>query len=167
MSARDTLKPLIIAAKSPAQLDQLAGDLTEIAAELRERAAAQRRQQARPAAERVITRKPKAGPGRAPAAFIRLAHEPWGKEGRDRLHMYVGRGLWYAIGSPARLDLQRVGGQLVLRPAAGDTGLAFHAGKGIPRAFVDGWADLLRLEDGRYEGRVEGGAIMIGGRIEG
>ena len=166
MSARDALKPLIIAAKSPAQLDALAADLAAIAAELQSRAEAQRRQQARPAAERVTTRKSKAGPGRAPAAFIRLAHEPWGKEGRDRLHMYVGRGLWYAIGSPARLDLQRVGGHLILRPASGDAGLAFQAGKGIPRAFVDGWADLLGLDDGRYEGRVEGGAIVIGGRID-
>ena len=166
MSARDALKALIIAAKSPAQIEQLASDLADLATELRERAAAQRRQQTRPAAQRVATRKPKAGPGRAPSNFVRLAHEPWGKEGRDRLHMYVGRGLWYAIGSPARLDLQRVGGHLILRPASGDAGLAFHAGKGIPRAFVDGWADLLRLEDGRYEGRVEGGAIVIGGRID-
>ena len=134
MSARDALKPLIIAAKSPAQLDALAADLAAIAAELQSRAEAQRRQQARPAAE--------------------------------RLHMYVGRGLWYAIGSPARLDLQRVGGQLVLRPASGDAGLAFQAGKGIPRAFVDGWADLLGMDDGRYEGRVDGGAIVIGGRID-
>ncbi len=83
MSARDALKALIIAAKSPAQLEQLAGDLAAIAAELQSRAEAQRRQQARPAAERVTTRKPKAGPGRAPAAFIRLAHEPWGM-GRRR-----------------------------------------------------------------------------------
>lgn len=45
MSARDALRPLIIAAKSPARLDALAGELGAIAAELRERADAQRRQQ--------------------------------------------------------------------------------------------------------------------------
>lgn len=42
MSARDALKALIIAAKSPAQIEQLASDLADLATELRERAAAQR-----------------------------------------------------------------------------------------------------------------------------
>ena len=41
MSARDALKALIIAAKSPAQIEQLASDLADLATELRERAAAQ------------------------------------------------------------------------------------------------------------------------------
>lgn len=165
MSARNALRPLIIAAKSPAQLDQLATELDTIAAELRERAEAQRRQQTRPAAERATPRKPQAGPGRAPSNVIRIVHEPWGRDGRLRLRLYVGRALWYAIGSPGRVDLQRVGSRLELRSASGEQGLAVVAGKGMPRLFCDGWADLLRLEDGRYEGRVEGGTIVVGERI--
>jgi len=163
---RDALKAAIIAAKSPAQFSALAAELETIAAELRSRADAQRRQQARPAAERVTTRKPHAGPGRAPSAFVRMAVEPWGRDGRPRLRLYVGRALWYAIGSPARMDAQRVGGRIELRATSGDAGLAFQAGKGMPRAFCDGWADVLRLEPGRYAAEVVGGAIVIGAPIE-
>jgi len=36
----------------------------------------------------------------------------------------------------------------------------------MPRAFVDGWADVLRLEPGRYAAEVVGGAIVIGAPIE-
>lgn len=163
---RDALKAAIIAAKSPAQFGALAAELETIAAELRGRADAQRRQQARPAAERATPRKRHAGPGRAPSAFVRVAHEPWGRDGRPRLRLYVGRALWYAIGSPARMDLQHIAGRIELRAASGDAGMAFLAGKGMPRAFVDGWADVLRLEPGRYAAEVVGGAIVIGAPIE-
>jgi len=162
---QELLQPLIVAARTPAQYRELADELDRIAALCRGYADAQQRQQARPAAERVTTRKPQAGPGRTPSAFVRIVHEPWGKDGRPRLRLYVGRALWYAIGSPSRMDVQRVAGRLELRPAVGDQGMAFIAGKGMPRAFVDGWADVLRLDDGRYDCRVEGGAIVIGGRI--
>lgn len=165
MNIRDTLKAEIIAAKSPAQLGALAAELETIAAELRSRADAQRRQQARPARQRAGPRKPHAGPGRAPATFIRMTIEPWGRDGRPRLRIYVGRGLWYALGSPTRLDAQRIGGRLELRAASGDAGLAFQAGKGMPRAFCDGWADILRLEPGRYAAAVIGGAIVVGALI--
>jgi len=95
-----------------------------------------------------------------------MAVEPWGKDGRPRLRLYVGRALWYAIGSPARMDAQRVGGRLELRATSGDAGLAFQAGKGMPRAFCDGWADVLGLEPARYTAEVIGGAIVIGAPIE-
>lgn len=84
----------------------------------------------------------------------------------DRRGLYGGRALWYAVGSPARLDLERLGDRLTLRPATGDRGLAFAAGKGMPRAFVDGWADVLRLDDGRYQATVEGGAIVVGEALD-
>ena len=166
MSARDTLKAEIVAARSPAALAGLALELRQLADELDERAAALRRQDAKPSAERATPRKRHAGPGRAPSAFVRVAHEPWGRDGRPRLRLYVGRALWYAIGSPARMDLQHIAGRIELRAASGDAGMAFLAGKGMPRAFVDGWADVLRLEPGRYAAEVVGGAIVIGAPIE-
>lgn len=162
---QELLAPLIRAARTPAQMEALAAELERIAALTRATAAALRRQEKRPPAERVNLRKAKAGRGRSPSNFVRVCHEPWGKGGRDRLRLYVGRQLWYDLGSPARLDAQRLGGQLVLRPAVGDAGLAFTAGKGMPRAFVDGWADVLGLEDGRYSARIENGAIVVGAAI--
>lgn len=165
-AAHDALRGLLAAARTPAQMEALATELERIAALTRDLAAAKRRQQTRPAAARATPRDAHAGPGRAPAMFVRLSWEPWGREGRERPRLYVGRGLWYAIGSPARMDLQRVGGRLELRPAPGDAGLAFTAGKGMPRAFVDGWADILRLDPGRYAAEVAGGAIVIGERLD-
>lgn len=166
MSIRDALKAQLVAARTPSALAGLALELRQLADELDARAAALRRQQARPAAERVTTRKPHAGPGRAPSTFVRIMIEPWGRDGRPRLRLYVGRALWYAIGSPRRMDLQRIGGRIELRAASGGVGLAFQAGKGMPRAFVDGWADILRLEPGRYAAAVVGGAIVVGAPIE-
>ena len=64
------------------------------------------------------------------------------------------------------MDLQHIAGRIELRAASGDAGMAFLAGKGMPRAFVDGWADVLRLEPGRYAAEVVGGAIVIGAPIE-
>ncbi len=159
------LAPAIRAARTPAQMESLASELERIAALTRQIAAAKRREAARPAAERVSPRKKKAGPGRAPSRFVRVCHEPWGKDGRERVRLYVGRGLWYELGSPARLDIQRVGGNLRLSVADGDAGYAIMVGKGMPRAFVDGAQNLLP-EDGRYRASVEAGAIVVGERLD-
>lgn len=159
------LAPLTHAARTPAQREALASELDQIAAQLRSTAAAQRREQARPGPARLAPRPRQAGPGRAPARFIRVTHEPWGKQARPRLRLYIGRALYYAVGSPARFDVERSGAQLVLRPADGGRGMAFQVGTGMPRAFVDGWADVLRLDDGRYAATVQAGAIVVGERL--
>jgi len=163
-SPQSLLAPALNAARSPAQLDALAAELERIAAHARALAAAKRRAAATPGDKRATPHSPKAGPGRAPSSFVRLALEPWGA--RHRLRLYIGRALYYALGSPARLDLQRIGAGMELRPASGDQGIAFTAGKGMPRAFVDGWADVLGMESGRYAAEVRGGAIVIGGRMD-
>jgi len=156
----------IRAARTPAQMEALAAELERIAAITRQVAEATRRQEGKPAAARVTPRSRKAGPGRAPSRFVRFVMEPWGKDGRERLRLYVGRGLYYDLGSPARLDIQRLGGELRLVPAAGDAGYAIMVGKAMPRAFVDGAADLVRLEPGRYAAAVRGGAIVVGERLD-
>lgn len=163
---RQALLPLLLRPLTPAQRELLATALEEAARTQRELAAAERREQTRPAAERVTPRAPHAGPGRAPSMFVRIALEPHGKDGRERLRIYIGRGLWYAIGSPARIDIQRTAGLLVLRPAQGDAGYALAVGSGMPRAFVDGAADVLRLEPGRYSAVMRGGALVVGERVE-
>lgn len=161
-----TVQSLLGARPTPAQRRAVATQLEALAHKQRQIADAAQAEQAKPADKRLSVRKPQAGPGRAPSLFVRVCHEPMGRNGATRLRLYVGRGLWYALGSPARMDLQRVGGILTLRPASADQGMAFAAGKGMPRAFADGWADVLRLEDGRYAATVAGGAIVIGAALE-
>ena len=142
----------------------LAAELRGLADEQERIIAAHTRQLARPAAERVAPRKRTAGPGRAPSMFVRIAHEQHG--GSERLHVYVGRGLYYQLGSPQRLDVQRLGGRLCLTPADGGQGYAVMVGTGMPRFFADGARDILDLEDGRYAGAIVGGAIVIGEKID-
>ena len=114
-------------------------------------------------AERVNARKAQAGPGRTPSRFVRIETETT-RGDTPRLRLYIGRGLWYEIGSPARIDVQRVGGSVWLRPARGDAGYAVTAGSGMPRCYVDGARDLLRLDDGKYSAEVRDGAIVLGSR---
>lgn len=157
------LSPAIRAARTPAQMEALAGELERIASLTRATAAALRRQEKRPASERVTPRKAKAGRGRAPSAFIRIVHEPWGKGGRDRLRLYVGRALFYALGSPKYINIQSLDSQVVLTPGSG---YAVAVGKGMPRFFCDGSQDILsHLDDGRYDAEVRGDTIIIGSRL--
>lgn len=154
---------------SPAKRRSLAAVLRQLATEQEQIAEAESRQQARPAAERVTTRKPKAGPGRAPSRFVRIERQaPYGS-GRtlERLIVYVGRGLYYEAGSPKRLDVQSLDGRLILSVAEGDRGYAVRAGKGMPRFFADGSRDLLEgMDDGRYAATVVGGRIVVSERLE-
>lgn len=158
-SARTALAPLIVAARTPAQQRALAAELAQISADLTQRAEAQQRQQQRPPAQRLTPRSHKAGPGRAPSSFVRIAEEPF--QQRLRVRLYVGRALWYALGSPTRLSIQKLGGVVTLTPARGDAGYAVVAGSGMPRAYCDGAAELLPAP-GRYAADVRGGRIEIG-----
>lgn len=164
----DAIRQAVLAAlgrrPTPAQRRAIAEQLDALADEQRRIADAAERQQARPAAERAAPRQVRAGPGRAPADFVRIAWEPRG--GREHLRVYVGRALWYALGSPARLDVQRLGGRIEIRSTAGDAGYAVTAGSGMPRFYAAGSQDLLGDLTGRYRAEVRGGAIVVGARIE-
>lgn len=163
-TARAILAPLIAAARSPAQQRALAAALGQISAELVQRAEAAQRQQQRPAAQRVTPRSPQAGQGRAPASFVRIERvTPPPRKGhsqdRDveagirhrtsiesRVRLYIGRALWYALGSPARIALTRQDGQLRITVARGDEthNYAVVSGSGMPRIWIDGARGLVK-----------------------
>lgn len=154
------LAPLLLRPLRPAERRRIADTLEALARQQRELADAARRQQAKPAAARATPRAPQAGPGRTPSRFVRVERVLVGQQ--ERLRLYVGRGIWYDLGSPARLDVQREGGRVLLRPASGDAGFAVVAGRGMPRLWCDGARDLIDLEDGRYQAELRGGAIVVG-----
>ena len=100
----------------------------------------------------------RAGPGRQPATFLRVERTEDRATGQERLRLHIGRGLWYAIDSPKRITIQRLGGEL--RIAAGDE-YAVIAGTGMPRVTCDGSRDLLAdIADGRYDAVVRGRQIV-------
>lgn len=100
--------------------------------------------------------------GRHPGDFVRVAEEAAG--GALRYRIYIGRLLWYALGRPARIDIQRVGGAIRIAPAEADAGWKLATETGMPRAFVDSAYDLIRLDAGRYAATVEGTILTIGER---
>jgi len=103
--------------------------------------------------------------GRLPGDFVRVERRK--QDGRERLMLYVGRALWYALDRPARLIIQRRDERVVLAPAGSGEGYAVNAGLSMPRFWADGARDLLRdLAAGRYTALVEEGCIIVGGPRE-
>jgi hypothetical protein len=158
----ELLRPAIVAARTPAQMEALAAELERIAGLTRRVAEAQRRQVARPPAERVSPRKGKGGRPSLPWVRVERTH----REGvnADTIFVKLSRSLYYATGRPGRLDPQRVGGRLVLRPATGDTGYKVIVDTGGVRINASGARDLLP-EPGRYAVTIEAGAIVVGERL--
>jgi hypothetical protein len=143
---------------SPARRRSLAATLRAVADQLDHLAEIDERQATRGASAR-----PR-GPGRRAGDFVRLAEDRVHR--KTRLRLYIGRQLWYALGRPARVDIQRVGGTLRLIPATGDAGWALSTKSGIPRMFVgQDLDDLLRLDLGRDAATIVGEAIVIGARL--
>lgn len=163
----DDLRRAVLASLSrrptPRQRRQLAARLRELADEQERIADAEQRNDARPAYQRLAPRDRRAGPGDKPGEFVRIERKE-DRRGSERLTIYVGRALWYAAGSPARLDIQRLHGALWLIPAEGDHGYSVGVRPGLmPRIRCDGSRDLVDdLEDGRHEASASPSGIVVG-----
>jgi hypothetical protein len=118
-------------------------------------AAAERRQARKPPAERV-KRVPGVKRGRQPARFVRIERDG------DMLRIFIGRGLYYDLDSPDRLDVQRRNGRLHLIATSGSDGYAVIGSGTMPRIKCDAARDLVDLEDGRYNATVRGRVLEIG-----
>lgn len=148
---------------TPHQRRKLAARLRELADQQERLADAEQRDGARPSTERLRPRARRAGPGMTPGDFVRIERKI-DKRGSERLTIYVGRALWYAAGSPRRLDVQLLHGALWLIPADGDAGYAVGVRDGLmPRIRCDGARDLVEhLADGRYAAEASSSGIVIG-----
>lgn len=148
---------------TPRQRRQLAAQLRELADKQEQIAAAEQRDDGRPAARRLRPRSRRAGPGDTPGNFVRVERRH-DRRGSERLTIYVGRALWYAAGSPQRLDVQRLNGALWLIPADGDNGYSVSVRPGLmPRLRCDGVRDLVdHLSDGRYDAQASSSGIVVG-----
>lgn len=75
--------------------------------------------------------------------------------------LYVGRALWQELDEPARLDVQRLDGRLVIVPCGAGVGWAcIKPSRGMPHLSIgDEAADALRLAEGRWPAEIRGGAI--------
>lgn len=99
--------------------------------------------------------------GRDPEDIVRIEDQG----GTRSWRLFLGRGLWRAIGSPARIELRRSGGALHVAPvveAEGDVGYAVSTGANtIPRVSIGrGPAEELRLVVGKYAAAVRRDEIV-------
>src|SRR5262245_4629479 len=163
---RSLLRPLIAALRSPAQRRSFAADLRALADEQERLADADER--AGPALRRARietynTTKRTGRPKGTGARFLRW--EPprgEGKASRRSGQFHIGRALDQELGEPERLDVQRVGTALRLRPCGAGVGWKVsRPANGMPRLNIgEEAADTLRLEERRYPARIESGVIV-------
>lgn len=92
------------------------------------------------------------------ATFVRF--EPGTERHSARLH--IGRRLYQELGEPARLDPQRLGSELHLRPCGASEGYAVTRPKdGMPRINLGvSVAETLGLYEDRFEAEIRDGAIV-------
>jgi hypothetical protein len=166
MAADDPLRRALLAALGPrptaARRRELAALLQQLAEEQEQIAAADtrsghivRQAQIAQEASRQKTGRPK-GSG---ARFVRV--EP--RETGHGAYVHVGRALWQELGEPARLDMQRIGRSVRLTPCGEAEGYRFtRPPNGMPKCTIGQDAlDALRLDERRYDARIEAGAIVF------
>ena len=159
----DLLRPLLARRLAPTERRALALELRQLAARQEALADADERlgHVVRRAAEDAAPRtggRPKGSGG----SFLRWSPpEP----GRHSGQLHIAPKLWRDLGSPARLDVQRLGGALHLRPCGDGQGWAvtLPTGKrgGMPRLSIGhDPADILGLVEGRMPATISSGAIV-------
>lgn len=158
------LEALRHAPRTAAEHRQLATALRQLADELDARAEALAREQRRPASQRQT-----AGQGGRPSVpWLRIDYVRHGGRTELELRIKLSRALYTQLGSPARLDVQRVQGTLILSSVRGDQGYAVTANAGGVWINASGSRDLVREEPGRYavEVRARAGRVAVGKKIE-
>lgn len=158
---QELLAPAIVAARTAAQREALAAELERIAGVIRATAAAMRRQQARPPESRATPRQSKGGRPSTPWIEVQQRARPGAAES---LLIRLSTSIYYAAGSPERLDVQRVDNELRLIPARGDVGYKAMVNAGGIRINVSGARDVVALDIGKYAAEWRGGAIVVGAR---
>lgn len=100
--------------------------------------------------------------GRKAGNFIRIDDDGlW-------LKIHVGKALWRSIGCPERMDVQRVGKQIVLWGVyEGDGGYAIVGGRtSAPKISCSRERDVLALDNGRYHATAHAVKIVIGEKMK-
>jgi hypothetical protein len=155
----DTLRRALIQAlgprPSPEQRRQIAADLRSLA-EQQERMAERDAQAPR-------ANQPTAS--RAAGMYIRLNLEPDAQTGAPRIRLSLGKQIWYDLGSPEHIQVQRVGAETWIVAAKDGAGYQLSTAGSLPSCLVDAAGSLSHLRPGRYAASTRAGALVIGERV--
>lgn len=150
---------------SPDRRRQVAVDLRALADQQERLAATAERDRPARAEGQTSRREEPSQPRRTPGAFVRIGHEPDPQTGARRIRLSLGRQCWSDLGSPERIDLQRVGADIWVVPVTGRAGHRLSLGGGLPSCLIDDDAPAARLAPGRYAATLQAGAIVVGERV--
>lgn len=161
---RNLLASLLCRKLNPAERRSLAEQLRALADEQDRLAEAEER--SGPALRRVEFAAAPRKTGRPKGSGARfLRWEPptgEGKASRRSGQLHIGRALYQELGEPERIDVQRSGQTLYLRPCLAGQGWKVNRGKNtMPRLNIgEEPADTLRLRETRYPAEIRDGAII-------
>jgi hypothetical protein len=101
---------------------------------------------------------------RAVGMYIRIRHEPDPHTGARRIRLLFGKQIWFDLGSPERIVIQRVGAEIWIVASKGEGGLCLETDVGLPGCIVPDGTPLDRLAPGRYAATLRAGALVVGAR---
>ncbi|ABQ92653.1 hypothetical protein [Roseiflexus sp. RS-1] len=101
---------------------------------------------------------------RAAGMYIRIRHEPDPHTGTRRIRLLFGKQVWFDLGSPQRIVIQRVGAEIWIVASKGEGGLRVETDVGLPGCIVPDGTPLDRLAPGRYAATLRAGALVVGAR---
>jgi hypothetical protein len=96
--------------------------------------------------------------------YIRIRHEPDPYTGARRIRLLFGKQIWFDLGSPERIVIQRVGAEIWIVASKGEGGLCLETDVGLPGCIVPDGTPLDRLAPGRYAATLRAGALVVGAR---
>lgn len=97
--------------------------------------------------------------------YVRLKHEQDPHTNVLRLRVSIGQAVWAALGSPERIEIQRVGPNIWIVPATGRAGHPLDTSVGLPSCVVALAGPLEQHQPGRYAASLLAGALVLGERL--
>lgn len=97
--------------------------------------------------------------------YIRIRYESDPQTGARRRRLLLGKQIWFELGGPERIDIQRVDAEIWIVAAKGQGGFLINTDVGLPAAIVPDGGPLDRLTPGRYAAAMRVGALVVGARV--
>jgi hypothetical protein len=157
---RTLLRPLLARRLSPAERRALAAALRQVADEQERLASADEKHGATLRRAQLDAAQRTGGRPRGTGArYVRWEPARSHRSGR----LYIGRALWQELNEPGRMNVQRLGDELHIRPCLPAEGWAVtQPTGGMPWLTIgDEPATILRLVAGRHDAVIRAGAIVV------
>ncbi|NWG19433.1 MAG: hypothetical protein HXY39_03815 [Chloroflexi bacterium] len=164
----DTLRRAVVEAlgsrPAPERRRQIAAELRALA-EQQERMALHAEQRATGASAPPAGQAAPETRERSAGMYVRIRHESDPQTGTRRIRLLLGKPIWFELGSPERITIQRVGTEIWIVAARGAGGLRLSTDIGLPGCIVPKGDPLEQLPPGRYAATLRAGALIVGARV--